>query len=104
MKKLGKALLVSVLVLSSSLSAKEVPGSGEMMFDIVAIRPLGMVTLVLGSSLWIVGAPFALFTGDAVKSWKQTGRRLVLYPAKFTFQRQIGDFPGYMEELEHVVE
>jgi hypothetical protein len=35
---------------------------------------------------------------------ENNARRLVYYPIKFTFQRPIGEFYGYMEEIEYISE
>ncbi len=99
-------LLAFILFLSlgSGLFSKEVPSSGEMMFDILAIRPLGIASLGLGIALFGVSIPFWFFTPNPPETIRQTGKRLVVYPFSFTFQRPIGDFPGYTEELEFVKE
>ncbi|MCC6275650.1 MAG: hypothetical protein IT569_07320 [Leptospiraceae bacterium] len=68
-----------------------------MMIDAILIRPLGMVSVVLGSALFVVALPFTLISGSV----KQSGNRLVGYPLKFTFTRKLGSFPGYSEELEY---
>jgi hypothetical protein len=102
-----KQKLLAILLflsLTGSLFAKEVPSSGEMMFDIIAIRPLGAASLGVGLVLFTVSSPFWLLTPSPLESFRQTGRRLVVYPFSFTFQRPIGDFPGYTEELEFVAE
>jgi hypothetical protein len=81
-----------------NLSAREVPSGGEMLLDILLARPVGLASTALGTAAWVVSSPFTLLSG----TWKQSGKRLVLYPAKFTFIRGLGDFPGYMEEYETV--
>jgi hypothetical protein len=63
--------------------------SGEAMAaDTVLLRPLGLVSTVLGSALFVVSLPFSLLggnTGDAAQ-------KLVVDPAKYTFNRPLGDF------------
>lgn len=101
-----KQLLAIFLLIGSfySIQAKEVPTAGAMMFDAVAIRPLGMASVVVGSTVFIVSSPFSLFTPSPVSTLNQTFSRLVVYPIRFTFSRNMGDFPGYMEEIEYVQE
>jgi hypothetical protein len=56
--------------------------------DAVLVRPLGIVATVVGFAFFIVASPFALISGNAGETWDG----LVVYPAKFTFQRPIGEF------------
>lgn len=91
-------LILSCLGFASGVSAKEVPSGGEIMIDALIARPLGLASVALGLALFTVSSPFSLLSGTL----EQSGRRLVVYPLKFTFTRGLGDFPGYMEELELV--
>ena len=63
--------------------------SGEaMVADMVFLRPLGLVSTVLGSAFFVVSLPFSLLggnTGDAAQ-------KMVAEPAKYTFNRPLGDF------------
>ena len=56
--------------------------------DIVAARPLGILSIVTGAALWVVSLPFAVLTG----SLPQTTETLISNPVKYTFARPIGDF------------
>ncbi len=103
MKKTILGILL-FLTITSSIQSKEVPSAGAMMFDAVAIRPLGVVSVGLGATIWIVSMPFIFFTPSPGETLRQTSTRLVAYPIRFTFQRSMGDFPGYMEEIETVQE
>jgi hypothetical protein len=103
MKKIILVLMLSVFM-GTSLYAKEVPSSGEMMFDVVPIRPLGIVSLAFGTTLFIVALPFSVLTANPEQVIRQNAKRLVIYPFRFTFQRPIGEFYGYMEEIEYVTE
>ena len=83
---MSKSILILTLFAflgTSNLFAKEVPSSGEMMFDVVPIRPLGIVSFALGTTIFVAA---------------------LIYPFRFTFQRPIGEFYGYMEEIELVSE
>lgn len=88
-------LLLTVSLSTTSLSAKDLPTSGEMVIDLVLARPLGIVATVIGTSFFIIATPFTLLSG----TWKQSGKKLVLYPAKYTFTRGLGDFPEEVEEI-----
>ena len=67
--------------------AKE-PGSGEMMFDVVVLRPIGAVATVVGSAFWLVSLPFSAL-GDNVDTATE---KMVKEPAAFTFRRPLGEF------------
>ena len=67
--------------------AKE-PGSGEMLFDVVVLRPIGAVATVVGSAFWLVSLPFSSL-GDNVDTATE---KLVKDPAAFTFRRPLGEF------------
>jgi hypothetical protein len=60
--------------------------------DVVLVRPLCFVTTIIGSALFIVALPVCAIS----KSTAQTGRALVVRPARATFTRPIGD----MTDLE----
>ena len=99
-----KKLIIILLIFGSSLSAKEIPSSGEMMFDMFPIRPLGLVSLAVGTGFFVISLPFGLLSARPEQTIEQSARRLVIYPLKFTFQRPVGEFYGYMEEIEYVNE
>ncbi len=99
MKKLTFCIVFLFLFSSSfPLLPKEVPSGGEIMVDALVARPLGLASIGIGLGLFVISSPFSLLSGTFI----QTGRRLVIYPLKFTFTRGVGDFPGFMEELELV--
>ena len=67
--------------------AKE-PGGGDMMYDLVVLRPVGLVATVVGSAVWLVSLPFSA-AGDNVGTATQ---KLVKDPASFTFSRPLGEY------------
>lgn len=96
--KLKKLLLIFFIfgfIMTTTLHAAEVPTGGEMMIDAILIRPIGLVSIALGSVLFVGSLIFTLPSGSV----KQTFKRLVVYPAKFTFTRKLGSFSGSQEEL-----
>jgi hypothetical protein len=97
-------ILILISVLSFNLSAKEVPSSGEMMFDVMPIRPLGVVSFLVGTTIFVAALPFSVLSANPEQVIRQNAKRLVVYPFRFTFQRPIGEFYGYMEEIEFVTE
>lgn len=106
MKKIILITILLSLFLNFSLSAKEVPSSGEMIVELLA-RPIGFAALAVGTGIFLITVPFGLLNVASTGSWetvRNSGKRLVIAPALFTFARAVGDYPGYMEEIEIVKE
>ena len=60
----------------------------KMAGDILVVRPLGIISTVGGSALFIVALPFSALGGNTQEVFQQ----LVAKPAKYTFTRPVGDF------------
>ena len=60
----------------------------EVAADALVVRPLGLVSTVLGAAIYVVTLPFAAIAGDV----HGPARSLVGAPARFTFKRKLGDF------------
>jgi len=106
MKKTILATITISLFLNLSLSAKEVPSSGEMISELL-VRPLGLMGLAVGTGIFVIALPFGILNRVSTGSWESvtsSGRRLVLAPALFTFARGVGDYPDHMEDIELVKE
>ena len=66
-------------------------GSAEaMVADAIIARPVGLVTTILGSAVYVVSLPFSLLGGNE----KQAREKLVKEPTAFTFKRPLGEFPS----------
>ena len=73
----------------------EVSGAG-MAFDFAILRPLGIVTTVIGCGFFIASLPFTVWSGERIK---QSGYYFVGEPATYTFVRPLGDLrESYMAE------
>ncbi len=110
MKKdlMGKVILFCTIFLLTvgSLSAWAVPDKYRkspdpvaIMADGVLVRPLSLVSTIVGSVFYVITLPFTI-PSDSADSARQ---QLVEYPAWFTFQRPIGNF-GHRYQRENVVE
>ena len=64
------------------------PGGGAMIYDLVVLRPVGIVATAVGSVAWLISLPFSAL-GDNVD---QATDKLVKTPGKFTFVRPLGEF------------
>jgi len=73
--------------LAQDNSAQTEYSAGKMMADILLVRPVGIIATVFGSAVFIVALPFSLLGGNTEATYKN----LVVSPAKFTFQRPLGD-------------
>jgi hypothetical protein len=95
-KKILLAMLVASLViapLATSAPAqeyfeKEDPSGASMLFDTIMVRPIGIVATAVGAVFYVVSLPFSAL-GDNVG---EAGEKLIKEPAKFTFQRPLGEF------------
>jgi len=64
------------------------PTGGMMMWDILVMRPIGIVGTAAGSVVWLISYPFAALGGNT----DQSTQRLVADPFEWTFQRPLGEF------------
>jgi hypothetical protein len=64
------------------------PTGTDIIFDFMIARPLGCVSVALGTSLFVVTLPFAVATGSA----DNTAKALVAQPYNFTFVRDLGEY------------
>jgi len=88
MKKMVAILLASMIIFTSSaVFAKEKPDAGNIIGDMVILRPIGVCTLVIGTAFFIVTLPIAVIS----QSTKQTAEVLVADPFKYTFTRPLGE-------------
>ena len=66
----------------------------DMVVDVVVMRPLGLVSTVLGATLTVVALPFTIPSGSVEAS----ARELIVKPAEYTFKRPLGDFSDSRED------
>lgn len=64
--------------------------AGLALVDLVFVRPLCLLSTVVGTAVYLVSLPLSSAGGNA----EQCYRRLVAEPARFTFQRPMGDLDG----------
>jgi len=63
------------------------PSAEEMLFDVFLVRPLGLITTVVGSGFFVVSLPFSVMGGNSMDVFGE----LVAGPAAFTFSRPVGE-------------
>ncbi|UCD89166.1 MAG: hypothetical protein JSW04_12130 [Desulfobacterales bacterium] len=62
--------------------------AGAMAADILFARPIGLLSVVVGSALFIVSLPFSALGGNV----NDASQKLIMDPVNFTFNRPLGDF------------
>ena len=75
-------------VLAQEQIRKEAPDAGAMVADFVILRPVGIVGLITGFTVFVLSSPFSALGGNIGTAWGQ----MVAAPAKYTFARPLGDF------------
>jgi len=89
------AFTVCILLAPSQGLARERPNeeisTPAVVGDLLVVRPLGIVSIVAGSVIFAGTLPFSVWGGK--EDISLVGRRLVVEPAVFTFNRPVGDFP-----------
>ena len=66
--------------------ADESPSAGEMVADVVVVRPAGLILTTLGAAAFVVSLPFSALGGNV----KEAADQLVVGPGKTTFVRCLG--------------
>ncbi len=68
-------------------SISAAPSPEAMAFDLVVVRPLGVVATIAGTVLFVASLPIDLLAWNV----KDPAQRLVVEPARFTFTRDLGE-------------
>ena len=75
--------------LAEDFFERQDPSGGMMIFDLVIIRPIGIVATAVGSVFYVISLPFSLLGGNS----GEAGKALMKDPADYTFKRPLGEFP-----------
>ena len=67
---------------------EKTPSAAAMSADLLLVRPLGLVSTVAGTGIFILSLPFTLISGSVGTA----ADKLVADPAVFTFDRPLGEF------------
>ncbi|MDA8421167.1 MAG: hypothetical protein M0039_07905 [Pseudomonadota bacterium] len=79
-------LLMGLAAAPQAYASQEGDG-GAILLDLLVLRPVGLVTLVAGSVIFVGALPFSLPS----RSVGETFDTLVKHPAYYTFIRHLGD-------------
>jgi len=90
MKKMISATFIVVILIVTSVPAlaKDGAGAPDMIVDVLIVRPVGLVSIVIGTAAFIVALPFAITSGTV----KPVAQTLVACPFTLTFKRPLGDY------------
>ena len=91
-KLLTALCALTVLCAATPVHAEEDRTLGAIA-DVGLVRPGCLVATVAGSALFVLALPFAAMSGSV----KRTAHTLVVYPAKATFTRPVGDYSSLEE-------
>jgi len=68
------------------------PSGEAVVIDLVFMRPAGLVSIVVGTGIFIIAIPFTVPTGSV----RVAAKRLIKEPFIFTFVRLVGEgMPDY---------
>ena len=97
MTKIIACSVMIIMILSSSAAfAEDTHKEEEVIFDVIAVRPVGFVTLAIGTVFFIVSLPVAVISGSTDKAAKA----LVADPFNYTFTRPLGDFNNSDQHID----
>jgi hypothetical protein len=64
------------------------PEGGEMIYDTVVLRPVGLIATAVGSVFFILSLPFSALANNV----DDASEKLVKDPYRYTFKRPLGEF------------
>ena len=86
--KLLTALCALTVLASATPAHADEDKTLPSIIDVGLVRPGCLAATIGGSALFVLALPFSAMS----KSVKKTAHALVVYPAKATFTRPVGDF------------
>ena len=96
------SLVLALAFSSASFAATPVnePDGHDVMMDAVFLRPLGFVGIVVGSAVFIGLSPLVAIASIPAPhdAFERLADTIIVKPAKFTFERPVGDY-DYNEGL-----
>lgn len=89
MKRLLAVLAISMVTALPAMAEEQLPEErrgGDMAIDMVLARPIGLLSVIGGSVLFVVSLPFTIPSG----SMDEAADELVRKPINYTFRRPLG--------------
>ena len=79
---------VASTALADEYFEREDPSGALMIFDVILVRPIGIVATVVGSVFYVISLPFSLLGENS----DEASQALIKDPAAYTFSRPLGEF------------
>jgi len=89
LKRVVAVVAISVVTAMPALAEEQMPAErrgGDMAVDMVLARPIGLLSVIGGSLLFVVSLPFTIPSG----SMDAAADELVKKPINYTFKRPLG--------------
>ena len=95
-KIIAFSMMIIMILSSAAAFAEDTHKQEEIIADVIAVRPLGLVTLTIGAAFFIVALPIGVISGSTDKAAKV----LVADPFNYTFTRPLGDFDNSAPHMD----
>lgn len=95
-KIIACGVVIIMMLTSAAAFAMDTHKAEDTIFDVIAVRPVGFVTLSIGAAFFAASMPLAVISGSTDK----TAKALVADPFNYTFTRPLGDFDNSVPRLE----
>ena len=79
---------VASTALADEYFEREDPSGAMMIFDVILVRPIGIVATVVGSVFYVISLPFSLLGENS----DEASQALIKDPAAYTCSRPLGEF------------
>ncbi len=80
--------LVGLAETNTAMDKNTEASAGKMAADLLFLRPVGAASTIFGCCVYVVSLPFSIPGGNS----KEVLDTVVTQPAKYTFDRAMGDF------------
>ncbi|WP_305907808.1 hypothetical protein Q9L42_013885 [Methylomarinum sp. Ch1-1] len=89
-----KPIIIAFILMGVSPCLSASSKDANVLIDVVILRPLGFVSMIGGAAVFLGLSPLTAFAAipEPHDSFEKMGDILVVNPAKFTFEREVGDF------------
>lgn len=81
-------------VMAEDAYEKETISAEAMAADLAFVRPVGIISMIAGTFLFVFSLPFSFSEGSMEENRQEIGKtldKLIVEPSKYTFNRRLGD-------------
>lgn len=89
-----KPILITLILVTVSPGLSASSKDADVLLDVVLLRPFGFIGMLGGSAVFIGLSPLTAFAAipEPHDSFEKMADILIAKPARFTFQRPVGEF------------